>query len=425
VNLSQSDTERILDEAIARQPLIDVRWGHEVVGLHQDTAGVTVRCRTTAGGESTLRAPYVVACAGGRADPIRRVLGVRFTGHSFDDRFLIADIRAELPGWERERRFYFDPAWNPDRQVLIHPCPDSRFRIDWQVPPEFDLDAEAADGRLDARIRQIVGDRPYEVCWLSVYRFHSRHADRFRVGRVLLAGDCAHLLAPFGARGLNSGVADAENAAWKLAFVLRGWAPEALLESYHDERLAAALENLEITTRTMDFLVPQSAEAWAHRRSVLERAAADPQARAAVDSGRFSEPFWYLESPLTTPDPSRPFSGRPPRGQTPAPTPGVLVPDAPIVHTGAAQLRDIVRSGLLALASPGADADAAAAAMNAVTTAPSRVLRLADLDPSGELAAVLGARDGEFWLIRPDGHIAAVARDPAALAASVRRTLAS
>ena len=97
-----------------------------------------------------------------------------FAGHSFDDRFLICDIRAELPGWASERRFYFDPAWNPGRQVLIHPCPDSMFRIDWQVPADYDLDAEAATGALDARIRAIIGDRAYEIVWRSVYRFHSR-----------------------------------------------------------------------------------------------------------------------------------------------------------------------------------------------------------------------------------------------------------
>ena len=102
--------------------------------------------------------------------------------------------------------------------------------------------------------------------WKSVYRFHARSVDRMRVGRVLLAGDCAHLVAPFGARGLNSGVADAENAAWKLAFVLHGWAPDALLDSYDVERLAAAQENLEVTSSTMRFLVPQDEAEWEARR---------------------------------------------------------------------------------------------------------------------------------------------------------------
>ena len=412
VNISQSRTEEILDEAVAAQPLVEVRWGHRVVGLTQDADGVTVAC-LTAQGESTLRAAYVVACAGGRTE-VRRLLGVEFEGRSFDDRFLICDVRADLPGWETERRFYFDPEWNPDRQVLIHPCPQSTYRIDWQVSPDFDLATED----IDARVRTILGDRPYEMVWRSVYRFQARCADRFVVGRVLLAGDCAHLVAPFGARGLNSGVADAENAAWKLAFVLRGWAPPALLDSYHDERHAAARENIAVTSSTMDFLVPQSPAAWKYRRDVLDRAVRDAEARAAVDSGRFSEPFWYLDSPLTTPDPTRPFAGRPPRGETPVPTPGVLIPDAPIRHATATHLREIVRDGLLVLSG------GPAPELRDAVDAPVRVLSLADIDVDGDLTAALSICDGELWLVRPDGHIAAIARAASGLVTAARRALA-
>jgi pentachlorophenol monooxygenase/3-(3-hydroxy-phenyl)propionate hydroxylase len=248
-----------------------VRWDHEVVGLTQDLDGVTLTCRQGAS-EKLLRGSHVIACAGSRADRLRALLGVTFDGESFTDPFLICDIRTDLGSWSHERRFYFDPEWNPGRQVLVHPCPDGTFRIDWQVPADYDLDAEAASGALDRRIRAIIGDRPYEIVWKSVYRFHSRIASRMRVGRVLLAGDAAHLVSPFGARGLNSGVADAENAAWKIAHVGHGWAPEELLESYHAERHAAARENLEVTTATMDFLVPPDPERAAHRADVLARA---------------------------------------------------------------------------------------------------------------------------------------------------------
>ena len=255
VNISQTRTEQILDERIAAEPLIEVRWGDRVTGIEQDPAEVTLSCANGV----ELGAPYVVVCCGARDEGLRGQLGLSFDGHSFDDRFLICDIRADLPGWATERRFYFDPEWNPGRQVLIHPCPDSTFRIDWQVPAGYDLAAEAASGALDARIRAIIGEREYEIVWSSVYRFHSRCVDRMRVGRVLVAGDAAHLVSPFGARGLNSGVADAENAAWKIAYAGRGWATDELLESYHLERHAAALENIEVTTATMDFLVPPDA----------------------------------------------------------------------------------------------------------------------------------------------------------------------
>ncbi len=432
VNISQGETERLLDERIAAEPLVDVRWGHRVTAITQDDAsqdgeGVTVTCATgdgSAPGSTVVRGSYAVACPGARGDVVRAALGVSFEGRTFGDQFLICDIRTDLPGWETERRFYFDPAWNPGRQVLIHPCPDSTFRIDWQVPPDFDLAAEEASGGLDHRIRQVIGDRPYEVVWKSVYRFSSRVVDRMRVGRVLLAGDGAHLVSPFGARGLNSGVLDAENAAWKIAFVLRGWAPERLLDSYHDERHGAALENLEITGATMRFLVPGT-EADARRRlDVLERAAVDPAARAQVDSGRLAEPFWYVDSPLTTPDPRRPFPGRPARGDVPAPAPGVLVPDFPVTVPGLpgpGRLRRLARDGVTVLL--GDDAVPPALPGTLPGEPPVTVHRLRDLDPDGGLRAALDARPDELWVLRPDAHVAAVVTTPDDAVAAVARSL--
>ncbi|MGC7099993.1 FAD-dependent monooxygenase [Amycolatopsis lurida] len=392
VNISQARTEQLLDEQIAGEPLIEVRWGQHVDRVEPDEDGVTVGCASGL----EVRADYAVACTGARSAELRAGLGIDFTGRSYDDRFLICDIRAELPGWAHERRFYFDPAWNPGRQVLIHPCPGSTFRIDWQVPADYD---PATDVLAD-RIRAIIGDRPYEIVWKSVYRFQSRVASRLRVGRVLLAGDCAHLYSPFGARGLNSGVADAENAAWKLAYVLNGQGGPGLLESYHDERHAAALENLEITTATMDFLVPHDEARRRHRLDVLARAADDPAARAEVDSGRLSEPFWYPDSPLTTMDASRPFAGRPARGAVPPPAPGVLVPDLPVEG---GRLRALAREGFLAL-SP--------------YDLPERHLRF-----TPALRDALGAREGEIWLLRPDAYVAAVLTDPAELPAARARAL--
>ncbi|TCO48901.1 FAD-dependent monooxygenase [Actinocrispum wychmicini] len=395
VNISQARTEEILDECVAAEPLIDVRWGHHVTGITED--GV-VTCE-----QGTFQGDYVVACSGGRSDGFREALGVTFDGETFDDRFLICDIVSEIPDWTRERRFYFDPAWNPGRQVLIHPCPDSTFRIDWQVPGDYDLAAEEADGRLAGRIRAVVGDRPYRIVWKSVYRFSSRVASRLRVGRVLLAGDTAHQYAPFGARGLNSGVADAENAAWKIAFVLNGWASEDLLETYNDERHAAAVENLEVTSATMRFLVPQDDEQRELRSSVL-----DGRRTSDVDSGRFAEPFWYGTSPLTTPDPGRPLPTRPPRGGLPVPAPGTLVPDAP---TPAGRLRTLARDGFLLLTSghPRVAPEFAGPVRTLPLTFPSA------------LATALAAKPGETWIVRPDAHIAAVLPADGDITAALRR----
>jgi pentachlorophenol monooxygenase/3-(3-hydroxy-phenyl)propionate hydroxylase len=249
---------------------------------------------------------------------------------------------------------------------------------------------------------------------------------------VLLAGDLAHVLSPFGARGLNSGVQDAENAAWKIAFVLRGWAPESLLDSYHAERHAAARENLAVTSATMRFLVPGSDAERRHRVSTLERAVTDPAARSEVDSGRLAEPFWYTSSPLTTPDPALPFAGRPSRGTVPPPGPGILIPDialpAPACGStcGATTLRCLARHGFLLLC--GQDTDLAAAGDAAAgLAAPVRVLDVtgAAAPVSGALSAAGLAGPGEVWVIRPDAHTAAVLHHPnrARITAALRRAL--
>ncbi|MGW0806294.1 FAD-dependent monooxygenase [Nonomuraea sp. NPDC002799] len=408
VNISQTRTEQILDEVIAAQPLIEVRWNHEVSGFTQDASGVTVHC-----GRRRLRASYVLACAGVRAQRIRQELGVTFTGETFDDQFLICDIKADLPGRQDERRFYFDPVWNPGRQVLIHPCPGGTFRIDWQIAPDF----IPTDVDITRKVRQIIGDRPFELLWHSTYRFHSRIASRMRVGRVLLAGDCAHLVAPFGARGLNSGVPDAENAAWKLAFVLNGWAGDGLLESYHAERHAAAVENLDVTAATMRFLAPRSVEERMRRRAVLEGGLV-----AEIDSGRFAEPFWYVDSPLTTPEPGRPFQGRPPKGALCPPAPGVILPDVPL---SGGRLRESCRDGFLVLLGDMCDSRLFVQVLGKVTTAPLAVRGLAEMEGTGSLAERLGAGPDEAWLIRPDSHIAAIIphAGPEPVAAAVSRAL--
>ncbi|CAM5787428.1 FAD-dependent monooxygenase [Ottowia pentelensis] len=427
VNISQTRTEELLDEQIAAAAHITPLWDHGVEQIEQDEAGVTLHCRRADGTPIEVRAPYAIVAAGSAPRELRHQLGVSFNGRSFDDKFLICDIRADLPGWERERRFYFDPEWNPGRQVLIHPCPDSTFRIDWQVPGDYDIEQEEASGALDARIRQIIGDKPYEIVWKSVYRFHSRMVDRMRVGRVLLAGDFAHIVSPFGARGLNTGVMDAENAAWKLAFVLRGWADDTLLDSYDSERCAASRENIEVTGKTMDFLVPHTEEQHRIRVERLTAALTDASVHPQIDSGRLSEPFWYVDSPLTTPDAKHPFAGRPPRGHVPPPGPGVVLPDVPVrmADMDCTRLRQLARDGLLLLAGNAVDLHRLREQAQNASAAPLRVLRIADIDAEGALQQALQTGPDEVWVVRPDAHIAAVcaAGDGQAVRAALQRVM--
>ncbi|HEX2194609.1 MAG TPA: FAD-dependent monooxygenase, partial [Candidatus Limnocylindria bacterium] len=191
VNISQTEVEELLLDRLQQLPNLDLRWQHRLTGLAQDEAGVTLRCETP-DGTREVRTEYAVGTDGAHSS-VRHLLGMGFPGHSHHDLFLICDIRAALP-FPNERRFFFDPPWNPGRQVLVHPQPDGVWRIDWQIPPATDVDAERTSGGLDRRIRAVVGDStPYELLWVTAYHFHQRLVDRFRAGRVLLAGDAAHV----------------------------------------------------------------------------------------------------------------------------------------------------------------------------------------------------------------------------------------
>lgn len=423
INISQARVEQELLRAAEASPFITVRYGSRVTELTQDSSGVTVRS-TEGAGTGLIRGSHLIG-ADGSSSTVRKLLGVGFPGGSFTDRFLICDIRVDLP-FPNERRFYFDPEWNPGRQVLVHQCPDSTWRIDWQVPHDYDLEAERASGALEQRIRKIVGERPYEIVWSSVYRFHERCAERLRVGRVLLAGDAAHLYAPFGARGLNSGVQDAENLGWKIAAAraLPAEAADALLESYHQERWAAAQENLRVTGDTMRFLVPPDERHARLRRAVLEAALTDEGACARIDSGRLAEPFWYTESPLTTP-PEGTEKAAADTGHPRPPVPGVICPDGPCRTAGGAgttRLRKRFEAAVTIVVARTEQARTLAGAGRGLPL-PVRVLALEEIDRGGVLATALRCDGDSAHIVRPDAHLCAVvpAADDAAVRASLHR----
>lgn len=422
INISQASVEQYLLERASAEPLVELRFGHPVTGVSAADDGVEVR---TAGpsGTTVLRGSHLIAADGSRST-IRRLLDIGFPGRSFDDQFLICDIRAKLP-FPKERRFFFDPEWNPGRQVLVHQCPAGVWRIDWQVPAGFDLAAERASGDLDARVRRITGSVPYEIVWATAYRFHERVAERMSRGRVFLAGDAAHVYAPFGARGLNSGIADAENLAWKLGLVRNDWSPAGLLDSYHAERWAAAQENLRVTSQTMEFLAPQTAELRRRRTRLLERAMVDPAARSLINSGKLAEPYWYTTGPLTTPGrslaafPQQPGALRPP-------VPGVLCPDGPCdVDGSTTRLRRLFGAGFVVLTGSTASAEAAAKTAATAIAAPVSCYSLEALDRKAVLRTALAATKDSIHIVRPDGYLAAVlARlDAGRLTRALRRTV--
>ena len=367
VNISQSEVEDRL-EARAIELGVRLHRGHRLGRLTQDADGVTATFDTDAG-TRTHRSSFLVGTDGAHSS-VRHALGIGFAGYSFDDRFLIADVRAELP-FTNERHFHFDPPWNPGRQVLIHPQPDGVWRIDWQVPPETDADHERTAGGLERRIRAVIGpDAAYELVWLTAYRFSQRLADAFRAGRCFLAGDAAHVMSPFGARGLNSGVADAENLAWKLAWVLRGEASPSLLDSYEAERRPVAEENLRVTDATMRFMAPHGPLRRAWRDLVLRMAPHSDWFRRRVNSGRLAEPATYAVAGAQPSDAVRL---------------GSVAPDLPL--PGGGRLRDRLGRGFVAVVPT---ATGVAASVEAVEVGP---------------ATVYGP--DRAWLVRPDGHLAA------------------
>jgi 2-polyprenyl-6-methoxyphenol hydroxylase-like FAD-dependent oxidoreductase len=420
VNVGQDRTEFHLERAVDAEPLAEMHYASPVIDVGEDDNGVVI----AAGSREPARFDYLVGADGARST-IRKLLGLDFPGRSFTDQFLICDIRAQLP-FENERRFFFDPEWNPDRQVLIHPQADSVWRIDWQVPPDYDLDHDQTSGGLDERIRKIVGDQDYEIVWMSVYRFHERIASAFRAGRSFLAGDAAHIVSPFGARGLNSGVQDADNVAWKIAFVLNGWADDALLDTYELERRPAAEENLRVAGTTMEFLVPQTEEGWEIRRRTLNAAVGNPRAREMVDSGRLAEPYWYTESPLTTIGPHDPEMMNTPPGTARPIVPGVLCPDAPCAVPGRAdidRIRELFGRGFTLLTV--GDPHWAVAAAAGRSDAPVAGFDLEVIEPEGLMRGALQLGHGEAALVRPDGHIAALElSDSLAVAAAISTALA-
>jgi 2-polyprenyl-6-methoxyphenol hydroxylase-like FAD-dependent oxidoreductase len=370
VNISQSEVEEWLTVRV-RSLGVEIRPGHRFTGLTQDPEAVSSTFESASG---DVRFPFCfLVVTDGAHSAVRHATGIGFPGYTFDDRFLIADIRAELP-FTNERHFHFDPPWNPERQVLIHPQPDGIWRIDWQVPSETDADAERVSGGLDRRIRAVIGDRtPYELVWVTGYRFSQRVADAFRAGRVLLAGDAAHVMSPFGARGLNSGVADAENLAWKLASVVRGDAPRALLDSYEDERRPAALANLHATEATMRFMAPHSGLRRAWRDLVLRLAPRSVWFRRRVDSGRLAEPAAYASSSIVAENST---------GRDAFPRHGIVAPD--VALSGGDRLRDRLGGGYVVVVPRPTGLE-----MPTVVIGPDSVYG-----------------DERAWLVRPDGYLA-------------------
>ncbi len=398
INLQQYYVEGFLVERAAQLPGADLRWQNKVVGIEQQADHVRLTIETPEG-RYELDADYVAACDGSRSQ-LRALLGQESKGRIFRDRFLIADISmdAQLP---IERRFWFAPPFHPGQSVLLHKQADGMWRVDFQLGWDADPVAEREPERIIPRVRALLDSIghagvEFQIGWASVYTFACQRMERFRQGRVLFAGDSAHGVSPFGARGANSGVQDADNLGWKLAAVLQGEAPQSLLDSYGSEREYAADENIRHSTRATDFITPKSEVSRLFRDAVLALSKKNAFARTLVNSGRLSTATVLHGSALSTRDADE-FKG--------TAMPGAAAPDAPIAQAdgnGGWLLRtlDPHRFNLLVFGHAMPAWAAAAAEFAHVVCIP--------LDDAHALAATrYDARAGSTYLLRPDQHICA------------------
>ncbi len=399
VNLQQYYLEEWLVEACIETGLIDLRWKSRVVSVDPRDDGVRLDVETPEGAY-VLEAEWLAACDGARST-VREALGLPFVGQVFRDRFLIADIvlKTEVP-FPTERWFWFDPPFHPGQSVLLHKQPDGVWRIDFQLGWEADPEEEKRPERVAPRIRAMLGrDVVFDLEWVSVYTFRCRRLERFRHGRIFFVGDSAHQVSPFGARGGNGGIQDADNLAWKLAAVLKGMAPDGLLDSYDAERIPATDENILHSTRATDFITPKTEAARAYRDAALLLAREHAFAREMVNSGRLSLPHSYAASPLSTPD-SDAWAGGPP--------PGAPCVDAPLAD--GFLLNRLGNDPVLLRFGDG-------------ITGSLPGLHTVTVPSEGVAADRYAASAGTAYLVRPDQHVAARFRTPSTdcLAAALAR----
>ncbi len=395
INLQQYYLETYLIERVRELERngapIEIRGRNKISALDSRSDHVRLDIETPEG-SYRIEADWVIACDGA-GSPTRQMLGLDFVGRVFEDNFLIADVVMEAD-FPTERWFWFDPPFNRGQSALLHKQPDGVWRIDLQLGWDIDKEEEKKPERVIPRLKAMLGeDVSFDLEWVSIYTFQCRRMEKFRHGRVIFAGDSAHQVSPFGARGANSGLQDADNLGWKLKLVVDGIAPETLLDSYDFERIHGADENILNSSRSTDFITPKSDMSRLLRDAVLDLSERYEFARPLVNSGRLSTPCTYDGSPLNSEDS---LPGGPSRSR-----PGSPCPDAPLGDSFLLRhLGD--RFTLLAIDCKAPDR----LTENGVT---AECLRISTEEDTAGLIAerYLGEAETALYLIRPDQHIAA------------------
>jgi 2-polyprenyl-6-methoxyphenol hydroxylase-like FAD-dependent oxidoreductase len=373
VMVPQFLTERALRERLAELGY-EPEYRCELLGFEQDERGVTARVRGQGGAEETIRARYLIAADGGRSF-IRHTLQIGFPGKTLGIRAAVADVIAT--GLTRDAWHRFNEG-DMERQISLCPLAGTQmFQIQAPIPLECDVDL-SAQGLQDMIVAR-TGRRDIEiesVSWASAFNMSARLADRYRVGRVFLVGDAAHVHPPTGGQGLNTSVQDAYNLSWKLAAVLNG-APEALLESYEEERRPIAALVLGVSTELLE----------AHKRGEMRRGRDVRQLDLA-----------YPQSSLTLERPVRQASL----------LAGDRAPDAPIRGAAGAphRLFHLFRGPHWTLLGYRVSRDLVPArpGLHIHTFGENNEL----IDDTGHFAAAYSPSGGDWILVRPDGYIGAI-----------------
>ena len=304
VNIQQYYVEQFADEAAKRYGnLADVRWGFKVHTVRQVAGGNEVDVVDAVGKTHTVKADWLIACDGGRST-VREQLGLQLQGMQYDGKYVIVDIRQKTKR-AVERLAWFDPPSNPGSTILMHRQPEDVWRIDYQIRDDEDpleaIKPENVLPRVQSHLTMIGETEPWETLWISIYNAKCLSLEKYRHNRVLFAGDAAHLVPIFGVRGLNSGLDDAGNLAWKLARVIQGSSPDSLLDSYSTERVHAAHENMAYGAKSTEFMAPPNFAFKLMREATLKLALDDEKVRSLINP-RQSTPIQYTGSALNVAD---------------------------------------------------------------------------------------------------------------------------
>ena len=400
INLQQFYLEWFLVDRIRALDKRAIRWKTKVVGVEHASDGAVVHVETPAGAYA-LGADWLVDATGANSR-IRDALGLEAHASRHTDRWCISDVRFKKP-LPVERWTWIDAPFNAGRGVWQHLMADAVWRLDYQMDEHADPESISKPEVAGARLREQLGpDVEFEFVWIGPYQYRDHLLDTFRVGRTIFVGDAAHVVCPFGARGGNNGIQDAGNLGWKLALVVQGKVGEALVDSYHAERHAAAVENLKVTSRTARFLAPRTAAEHRLRRAVVALARTHPFARKLANTGRMAQANDY-----------------PPSRWAPAGARSLQN-----VALGTTTVMQLLADGtrFLGLWIGGGDDDSASLG-DVARRLPFTAHAVAADSP---LAVHLAAARGSLVLVRPDAYVAATIATPTPdrVEAALRRALA-